>query len=879
MTRWLRRLAVAVRSLVRFRHADRELNEELDYHLDREIQEGLKAGLSPRDARIAAIRAMGAIEINKQECRDLRREHAVIRFIGRVAQDAKFAWRLFSKHPAPVGIAIGGLALAIGVVTAAFSIVNASLLRPYGMDDPSSVVRVSRSGHSALIGWPYTRYLRMRSSTAFQALEAGETTRVRFAVTPDDDGVANRRMQFVTGGYLQMLGGRSAIGRTLVASDDLPNAPPVIVVSHHFWRTQLDGDAGVVGRTVWINDAAATLVGVLRPGFTGPVETPPSIWATLAAFDDLRAGPEVTPMNGPTVDVVGWLAPGVSRRAAQDSVTAVVNDEGDAAAVRRALIYGAASPLDGPAEPDVLAGLAAVFSILTLVLALACANTANLLMASAWTRMREVGVRLAMGATRRRLTMQLVTESLLVGLAAGGVGVLLAFWLVPFFGSIVDLPPELDLAPDARVLVFATVLAVVCGLGAGLAPARHGARGHVLTALQAQSGSRGHSSMPVRFRASFVGFQAAVSMLLLVGAALVARAAWRMAGVEIGFDADRLVTVQLSLPRSDFDEPAYVVRAVAAVRALPDVERVSVSQTVPFGWTTWHDRFVHAGRSFEVNVMLADAELFATAGVRILRGRAFTPAEAADEAPVALISDSVARTFFGARDPLGQSLSRIPSEDGAYQRPATIVGIVAEALMTRVDGEQYGTIYRPLNRKRSNPPGLLIRTDRPGRTVRAVEDALRRIDARAQPAVAIARDGLDSYLEGKRRLAWLLAPAALLSLVLAALGVYGVTSFIASQRTEEVSVRLALGASSRDVLRLLVLDGLRPVVVGLSVGLGLALAFSRVVAADELSGISPFDPAAIGGALSILAAAAVVAVAVPARRAARTDPAALLRQS
>jgi hypothetical protein len=291
-----------------------------------------------------------------------------------------------------------------------------------------------------------------------------------------------------------------------------------------------------------------------------------------------------------------------------------------------------------------------------------------------------------------------------------------------------------------------------------------------------------------------------------------------------------------------------------------------------------HDRFTHDGRSFELNVNRSDAEFFSTLGLRVLRGRTFTAEEVAGGAPVALISVSVARAFFGGRDPIGRSLAEVPSERDQRQAPASIIGVVAEALLTRVDGQDYGALYRPLSQQRPNPPSLIIRTATPGVTAVAVENALRRIDVRVRPTALIVREGLDAYLDGKRRLAWLLGPAALLALILAALGVYGVTAFVVSQRTEEVSVRMAIGASSMDVLQLLVKDSLRPVVIGLAVGLGLALVVGRLFA-EELAGISPHDPLSIGIALSALLACALVAVVVPARRAARTNPAALLRQA
>jgi predicted permease len=884
MPRWIIRLFVAIRSMVGGSRADRDLNDELQFHLEREIQERLKLGLPFAEG--TAIRAMGPIEKNREACRDIRRGNGAVLIAGRLRQDVRFALRLFRRHPLPVGIVIVGLALAIGVVTAVFSIVNATLLRPYGMDDPASVVGVTQPGRpGGWPIWPHADFLRMRQATRLATLEAADQRRVRFSRKPASDETIDQPLLFVTGGYLPLFGGRPAVGRTLGPMDDLPSAPPAIVVSHHFWQTELGADRTVVGETVWVNDAPATLVGVLQPGFTGPTNVPVAMFATLAAIDDLQMGPPVTPLAGPQVAIVGRLRHGASPRAVQDNLAAALNPSGKPRTVETghghggALVYRASSPIDGPTEWDVYVVLVLVVGLVGTVLALACANVANLLLASAWTRVREVGVRLALGATRKRLVVQLVTESLLLGTMAGVLGFLFAFALVPVFATLVDASAGIDLAPDGRVLLFTLVVSLLCGLGAGLAPARHGTRGNVAAALQFQSGTRSAAAVPSRLRTTFVGIQAALSMLLLVVAALFTRSAVRMTSVEIGFDADRLLAVSFDIPRSDFDEPAYIARALAAVRRISSVERVSVSQYAPFGGSVWTDRFVHDGRSFDVSVMPADAEFFATTGARILRGRGFTAGEVAREAPVVLISQSIAAAFFQGRDPIGRLLSEVPSETGLPQPPATIAGVVADALVGRVDGEVYGAIYRPLSQKRVNPPTLLVRSARPGAAERSVEAALRGIDPRVEVMTRLVRDGLEGYLNVRRRLAWVLAPAAAVSLLLACLGIYGVTAFVTGLRTEEVSVRMALGASAGDILRLLATDSLRPIVMGLVVGLGLALVFSRFVAVEELPGINPLDPLSIATALATLLTCAIAAVLIPARRAAGVDPAELLRRA
>ena len=674
-----------------------------------------------------------------------------------------------------------------------------------------------------------------------------------------------------------MLGGRPALGRALQPSDDTVGAPAVIVVSHHFWSTRFNGDPSAVGRTVWLNGSPVTVVGVLPADFTGPTEFRPSFWAPFAAFQLL--GRPVEPTTRPSVEVVARLAPGTALPAAQDQLTAITRRSSTPAATQMPApvvrLYSAASPIDGPDRAESYVAIACIFTVVGLVLVLACANTANLLLAGAATRTREIGVRLALGSTRIRLVKQMVTESLLLGLMAGSLGLLFAVWFVPVLGSILEMPPEFSAVPDGRLLLFAVAIATICGLGAGIAPARYGARGDVLSALKSQSGGSG-TAVPSRLRTSFVGFQAAVSMLLLVFAALLARTAMVMTRADIGFDADRMLAVSLSAPRTGFDEPGYSQMALAALRDVPSVERASLTQYEPFGHSIERDYFSHDGRSYALYVNRSDADYVPAAGLRILRGRGFTPEEVAREAPVALISDSVARAFFHGTNPLGQSVAGMSPE--TTQAPAIIIGVVADALVTQLlQTQSYGTIYRPLSQRRPNPPSIVVRTANPGMAARAVEDVLRRIDPRVRPTTTIVRNELDAYLGQKRMAAWLAGPAAVLAFVLAGLGVYGVTAFVVSQRTHEVSVRMALGASQADVLRLLVTDSLRPVIIGLVVGLAAALVGSRI-AASAFAGISPHDPLAIGLAATTLLAGALVAVVAPASRVAKTDPANMLRQ-
>ena len=837
---------------------------------------------------------------------------------GHVLQDLRFGLRLFRKHPLPVGLAITGLALAIGVVTAVFSLVNATMLRQFQMDDPSSVVQVTLSRHEGRFEseWTYRRFLDMRSATSVGSIEASMSDKSRLSPRPAAESGPERDILFVSGGFLQMLGGRAAIGRSLTPADDLPSAPPVVVLSHALWTSEWASDPGAIGATLWFDSRPATIVGVLQPGFTAPVWKQASVWAPFAAFDDVlgvaesytingrtpesMSGAPFTPTSRTLVNVLARLAPGVSMAAAEENVAAVVHKaEKDVpgadpkARPTQVRLFSAASPIDGPRATEYDVEIASILGLVGLVLAVACANTANLLLAAAATRTREIGVRLALGATSRRLLAQMVSESLLLGVLAGVLGFVFALWFSPLLGVMVGIESGVSVTPDARVLAFAIGVAVACGLAAGIAPARFGARGNVLTALQSQSGATGRAAVPSRLRTSFVGFQAAVSMLLLVAGALLARTALHMTRLDLGFDVDRILTASITTPavgpKVTFDEPGYFRRAVEAVRAIPSVQEVGLSELRPFGGSIDTVRHRGGDGSYRIYMTRSSADYFAATGIRLVSGRLFTDADVAASAPVALVGESVARRFFAGADPIGQPLSSLSAGEGELSDPdnaATIIGVVSDAMLNRLHTEGFGVIHRPIRRvadtqKAQNsmsPPTLIIRSSNPTAIARQVEDVLRSLDPRVRPSTWIVRSAVDEFVGDKRMMAWLAGPMAAFALLLAALGIYGVTAFVASRRTQEVSVRMAMGASAVDVLRLLVKDGLRPVIIGLGIGLAVAIGAGRVFA-SLFAGISPNDPVAIGVSAATLLASALVAVLIPARHAARVDPASILRES
>lgn len=804
--------------------------------------------------------------------------------------DMRYGLRLVRKHPAVIGATIAGLALAIAVATTIFTILNASVLRTYGMDDPGSIVSVRMllaRGNST--SWPYHAFIDMRDRAHQSQVAASIEEGVRFSQSAGETPARVDPLLLVSSNYLSTLGGRAILGRSLLPSDDEPGAPAVVVVNHRFWTTRLHGDPSVVGKTIWLSGSAVVIAGVLEPSFTGPVDRPPAFWAPFGSYATIFRDRPLARTSSTQVDVIARVNARVDRATAAQELSTIVaalpdvglrSESGKVSPATGARLDGASSPTDGSDSTDMLAVIGIILLVVGLVIALACANVANLLLAGAAARAREIGVRLALGASRRRILRQLLSESVLLGLIAGAAGLVLSLWLVPFVARVIGLSDMYDVRPDFTVILVTAAMAVICGMAAGLAPARHGSRGDVLAVLKSNGAQSGSPPRATRTRRLFLGFQAAASVLLLVTAGLFLRAALRITHVDLGFDAGRLVEVTPAFPRSDFDASAanaYWRAAIERVRVMPSVEAVSLAVYPPFAGVVsirQVSRIVSHGEPYQIYENRTDETYLSTAGLHLTRGRWYTADEVRVNAPVAVVSESLVRDFYGGSDPIGASLSAITDD----LTPIRIVGVIKEVVTAHLRGPGNGTIHRPLPTSEALAARLMIRTADPAAIVRNLETALVSVDRRVRPVTSLVSHDVDRYMNDPKILAGLSGTIALLALVLAVLGLYGVTTFVVGQRMWEMHVRQAIGASAGDIVRLLVRQSLTPVAIGLVAGLALALALVRVLT-PALMGISPYDPGAIVGAVSLLLVATTAAVISPARRAARADPAAVLRSS
>jgi predicted permease len=633
----------------------------------------------------------------------------------------------------------------------------------------------------------------------------------------------------------------------------------------------------VIGREIWLNGKPVTIVGVTPRTFTGFTDQPPSLWAPFASYEVLYGGSPLNRSSVVGVDIRGRIPPGVTREQAQadlSGVAAAVASTtpglGTTAGVR---LDPAGSRFSGPDSGIMVLTVTIVLVVLALVVLLACVNVANLQLASAIARSREIGVRLALGAARSRIIRQLVTESLALGLTAGIIGLTLAIWLSPMLASVVRLPVTVDLTPDARVFLFVSILSILAGVGAGLAPARHGTRGDLMTPLKGDA-PRDGSRRPGRTRSILIGVQAAASLVLIVLAALLTRATVRATQVNIGFDAEHLLAAAPDFTRERYDNAkgrAYWMAALDRLRGLPGVQSASLALYSPYGGARTMSQVVRDSRSVTVYSNEVRPDYFSTLGLRIVRGRPFTDAELSGDARVAMVSESMAREFWPGQDAIGQSLKPF---DGSND---LVVGVVSDAITEHHRERSAAILYRPLRQYES--ARVVIRTQgAPEGMVPVVRDALRTIDPGVRLEMSLPASTLRDQIEEPRILAGLAAGLAALALALAIVGIYGVTSFVTGQRTREIGVRVAVGASRHDVLRLLLRDGLRPIAIGMAAGTVVALLGGQLMA-GVLYGVGGSDPVAFGAAIALLLVSAAAAVLIPARRAAAVDPAFVLRQS
>ncbi|HEX8837182.1 MAG TPA: ABC transporter permease [Candidatus Acidoferrum sp.] len=913
----LRSLASAVLGKARI---ENETEEELRAHVERRADDLERSGLKRPEAERRARIEFGGHEKFKEECREARGGF----WLETVASDIRYGLRILGKSPGFTTLALLTLTLGMGVNTTLFTAFDSVALKPLPVDDPGSLVRFKRWFSSGALGsvqdvFSYPEYLNYREQNhAFSGVIAVSWPTQVLANMPAESvpepGAPREpqplECQLVSRNYFSVLGTNAMVGRVFGAEENqVPGANPVIVLSHPFWQRQFNSDGQISGRTLEVNGTAFTILGVTSPDFIGTGNPPrvPDFWAPLAMQSQLMPGHDW--LNEPTnraLQVLGRLAPGTSLGQAQAEAGVLTRqfgrahaapDETIALTLRQATYFG---------ETDELwfrAFVAGLMAVVGLVLLVACVNLANMLLARAANRQKEIGTRLALGASRGRLIRQLLTESVLLALLGGLAGFLFSLWatklawlglvrlMQALLGSRILVAP---LTPDARVFLYTFGLSLTTGVLFGLWPALESSKGDLTQALKAEGSPSGQPPARSRFRNLLVGGQVAVSIVLLISSGLLLRAMLRSQAVSPGFETRRVFLLSLDLG-SDKAKAATIKRQIIdRLRTLPEIASVALAYRLPYLGTMTFALQVEGSQASprslpgQTLANYVSPSYFPTLGIPIVRGRGFTPQEAEELLPAVIVSESTARRGWPGEDPLGKhlKLARLFRWTKSDWKEYEVIGVAKDVRffsLSRIDRTQ---VYLPTNP--SEPASMLIRVSRsPRDTLASVRASLGEFDKSLLPKL-----GLVSLAEFKdtqellpRAAAIFAAILAFLALTLAAVGIYGVMACLVTQRTREVGIRLAFGASKNDVLWLLVRQGMLPVSVGAACGLVVSIAFSGVLRAilifpgsyDLLFGVSAFDPATYLGLTAFLATIALLACSVPARRATRVDPMVALR--
>jgi len=843
-----------------------------------------------------------------------------------VIQDLRYGVRTLWKKPGFTFVAIFTLALGIGVNAALFSVFDAFVLKPLPLKDPDSLVSVggvTAQGEGRRL-FSYRDYLDYRDqNSTLSDVIAWNKVRATLGEPPphqgDDEfaeGYEYLFGQIVSGNYFTALGAEMSQGRAFQATDDLrPDEQPVIVLSYGFWERRFESDPAIVGKTINLQGQPFTVVGVTSREFIGTLPDAPSFWAPLMMRDKLiQAGgwgykTWLTDRNSEVFTLLARLKPGVTFAQAESDMQLITSRLAQSYSTdeRKAQIKLKSAATFVTLDEEVMPLVIPLLIGFGLVLMIACANVANLLLARAAGRQREIGVRLALGASRFRVVRQLVTESLLLSLAGGAIGLLLAVWTLSLLYPIVlsSLPLSenltagfsLKLAPDWRVFSFTLLLATLAGIGAGLVPALQASKPDLSGALKDQGSTFGQHLSASRLRSALVVAQIAVCMALLVSAGLLVRNLQHIRTIDTGMNTKNVFSVATGIKGSGTGQKeiarlAELRRQLAdRLRATPGVLDVSQSYQTPLSGGVGNTAVRFADQSGdrppEARFNFVSPEYFKTFSLPITRGRSFTDEEVNRNAPVIVISEATARRFWPGEDPLGkhfgvaagaqQSQSDVSDKAAVSYRDYEVIGLARDARSRWVWDQDETFLYVPLAPASVSAQYLIVRTaGDPATVMNTVRGMATTIDPLLRVSVRRIEDSFAFQMVPFRAVAWLSGVLGLLALLLASVGLYGVMSFAVSQRTREVGIRVALGARANDVIRMFLLQGMRLTLVGVICGLAGGTLISRLFA-SVLIDLSSLDPVTFVSVSIFLSTVALLAILIPARRATKVDPLVALR--
>jgi putative ABC transport system permease protein len=877
-----RELASRLAGAAGFGRSDAEIAADLAEHREAVEAEYLRRGLPPEEARRAARLELGG----RVQAIEAVRDQRSLPWVDALKQDVRYGVRMLRRAPGFTLAAALTLTIGIGATTAMFSIVDAVLLRPLPYAAPDRLVvvgerstdgKADRGGYATFVDW------RARSRS-FDELAVMRTFQPTLVVNGEAERLSGVR---VSANYFDMLGVRPALGRTFTHDEDTPGNWHVLLLSDGLWRRRFGADPSVVGRTITMNDVAYRIVGVmpplLRPLISAAYYAPAEVWAPLGyavgvgdacrdcrhlrAFARLRAG--VTPEQA-----------AAEMTAIQEQIRREHPSEYETGSV-------AVVPLRAAITGDVSRQLWLLLGAVAFVLVIACANVANLLLVRSHGRQRELALRVVLGAGRRRIVRQLVTETALLSMLGGAGGILLAIAITKVMSSLAPASlPRLDEAGlDGRVALFALAIVIATAALVGLVPAWRATRADLRAQMAIDS--RTAAGAPGRLRALLVIADLALALMLLAGAGVMLRSVASLGRVDPGFDSDRVLAMSLSLIGNAYAEDSAVLafqeRALDRLRAIPGVASAALANQIPFGGDFDCRGFHVQGRMKGHTVDDPCIQRYGTTpeylrllNIPLKRGRFFTPADTADAQPVTVISESTARLVWGADDPIG-SVVRVGS---AVRGPwYTVIGVVGDIRHEDLAAPSIPALYVPEAQSTDSYLVALLKASSgdPAALASAGRAALREMDSSVPVSSVAPLTTLVSDTIGERRFVTrLLAAFALVSLLLATVGLYGLVAYGVAQRTREVGVRVALGARPEHVLRLIMSSGMALVASGLAIGIAAAIMTTRLLG-SLVFGVSAIDPASFAAAAVVLVAVAAAAHLVPAMRALAIDPAAALR--
>lgn len=850
-------------------------------------------------------------------------------FVDTRLADGRWALRAIRRAPGTAALAVLSLALGIGANTAIFSIINAVLLRTLPVSSPRELYMVAsgdRAAASPRLSWNYPDYVAFRDRVkGFAGLAAGSGVSSMGLQAGEGGGAGTAELvqnQFVSGNYFEVLGVRPALGRLFNAADDALGAAPWAVLGYDYWRSRFAADPRVVGSTVRLNGFPLTIVGVAQAGFRGHDSTRTvAIYVPMAMHTEIQHVP-VGVWNTRHYwwfRIIGRVRPGVPLAPIEGRLTSVfkVQEEEERKADPRggqvnrgqSLFLMPAAGGWSSARTVLRTPLLVLMAVVGLVLLIACANVANIMLARGAARQREVAIRLAVGASRGQIAMQMLTESMLTAVLGGLAGVALAYLgvrvvLANFLPTSGWVDVSVDASPDLGVLAFTTVVSMATGLLAGIAPAWQASRPALVGALKDDARS-GTSGGRVLLRRLLVVAQVALSLLLAIGAALFVRSLANLRDMDAGFRRGQTVVAFVDPTRNGYRGQRlreFYERLGASVESVPGVRSVSLASITPLAGSRWNGDFAVEGYQFKAgepryaDMNAVGPRYFETVGIPLLLGREFreedNPAVVPDppeqiarrrepepEAPgprYAIVTESFAKKFLSGGSPLGRRVSMTEEYDAS--RAYEVIGVVKDARYFDLREAVEPMIYVSSWRSGPGPKNVCIRTSG---DAGGIGDAVRRAVSALDPAVPLLRtrtieEQVDTDIVQERLMATLAGFFGILALLLACVGLYGVISYLVARRTREIGIRLALGARRAAVLRLVLGDAVLLVGIGVAIGVGAALGLARLVT-SLLYGVSPHDPGTIAAAVIVLLAVTALAVLVPARRALSVQPSEALR--